>query len=219
MTKYNVHIYREMRLTFAGIEAETSEIAAAIARETPTGDADDIEDCEGETLTALVDLAGADDFAQSVTIEFEGQRMRKAAPDLLEALKSAERLILDLGKVIRGLDNNEEWSGFWTTDDDYLCCDSRYDAIVAAIAKATTACPPRRAEQCYSVLLLYPDYANDSGTDTYYTFVTAADSIEAVTVAQRKAAAAQEGWGGEPEDFSPLLVTQGQHYSEPLFNK
>ena len=27
----------------------------------------------------------------------------------------------------------------------------------------------------YSVLLLYPDWVNESGTDTYYTFVEAAD--------------------------------------------
>ncbi len=31
----------------------------------------------------------------------------------------------------------------------------------------------------YSVLLLYPDYANDSGTETYYAFVEAADPIAA----------------------------------------
>ena len=62
MTKYNVHIYREMRLTFDGIEADTPEAAAAIARDKPTGDADDIDDCDGENLAALVDVAGDEDY-------------------------------------------------------------------------------------------------------------------------------------------------------------
>jgi hypothetical protein len=71
----------------------------------------------------------------------------------------------------------------------------------------------------YSVLLLYPDYANDGGMETYYAFVTAADPIEAVAVAQRQAMAAQEGVIFPPDDFAPLLVTQGHHDGEPLFNK
>jgi hypothetical protein len=71
----------------------------------------------------------------------------------------------------------------------------------------------------YSVLLLYPDYANDSGTETYYAFVEATDPIEAIAVAQQEAVTAQQGMDGDPEDFAPLLVTPGHHYSEPLFNK
>ncbi len=71
----------------------------------------------------------------------------------------------------------------------------------------------------YSVLLLYPDYANDSGTETYYAFVEARDQIKAVALAQRKAATAHEGVEMEPDDFVPLLVTQGHHASEPLFNR
>jgi len=38
-------------------------------------------------------------------------------------------------------------------------------------------------------------------------------------MAQHEAAATQDGMDGEPEDFAPLLVTPGHHYSEPLFNK
>jgi hypothetical protein len=71
----------------------------------------------------------------------------------------------------------------------------------------------------YSVLLLYPDFANDSGTETYYAFVEASDAIEAVATAQQEAATAQESMDGDPEDFAVLLVTPGHHYSEPLFNK
>jgi hypothetical protein len=71
----------------------------------------------------------------------------------------------------------------------------------------------------YSVLLLYPDYLTDDLIETYYVFVGASDPIEAVAVAQRHAAAAQEGVEIEPDDFAPLLVTKGHHASEPLFNK
>ena len=71
----------------------------------------------------------------------------------------------------------------------------------------------------YSVLLLYPDYADDTGYETYYALVEAADPNEAVAVAQRQAVAAQDGIEIEPDDFHPLLVTPGHHDSEPLFNK
>jgi len=80
------------------------------------------------------------------------------------------------------------------------------------------AAPPPAEAKPYSVLLLYPDYANDSGTETFYAFVQAADAIAAVAQAQRQAVAAQEGIEAEPEDFAALLVTQGHHASEPLFN-
>jgi len=71
----------------------------------------------------------------------------------------------------------------------------------------------------YSVLLHYPDYADDTGHETYYALVEAADPNEAVAVAQRQAVAAQDGIEIEPDDFHPLLVTPGHHDSEPLFNK
>ena len=99
-------------------------------------------------------------------------------------------------------------------------------ACHAAVALATDALPPwditderPLGSNPYSVLLLYPDYANDSGTETYYALVKAVDPIEAVALAQRKAATAQEGVEMEPGDFTPLLVTQGHRASEPLFNK
>jgi hypothetical protein len=98
-------------------------------------------------------------------------------------------------------------------------------ACQAAIALATASHPQREITddqpivgKLYSVLLLYPDYANDSGTETYLGLVEAADPAEAVAVAQRQAAAAQEGVEMEPGDFAPLLVTLGHHTSEPLFN-
>jgi hypothetical protein len=76
-----------------------------------------------------------------------------------------------------------------------------------------------REQNPYSVLLLYPDYADDTGYETYYALVEAADVDEAVAAARREAADAQEGIEIEPDDFHPLLVTSGHHDSEALFNK
>jgi hypothetical protein len=74
------------------------------------------------------------------------------------------------------------------------------------------------AKKPYSVLLLYPDYVTDGGTETYYAFVEAPDPNAAVAQATRQAVAAQEGVAYEPDDFAPLLVTEGHHASQPLFN-
>jgi hypothetical protein len=89
MTTYIVHLYREMRLSYTGIEADTPQAAAAIVGGKPTGDADNIEDCDGQTLAALVDTAGDEDYSESVIIDFEPERLRLAAPKLLAALKYA----------------------------------------------------------------------------------------------------------------------------------
>jgi hypothetical protein len=86
MTLYDVHLYREMRLFYERIEADSPEAAAAIARDRLTEDADDIKDCDGENLGALVDVAGDDGYEHSRMIDFEAERLRKAAPEMLEAL-------------------------------------------------------------------------------------------------------------------------------------
>src|SRR5947209_16912657 len=86
MTRYNVHLYREMRLVFERIEAASPEDAAATARDLDTAEADDIESCDGETFAALVDVVGDTDYEQSRFVPFEPERLRQAAPALLEAL-------------------------------------------------------------------------------------------------------------------------------------
>ena len=88
MTTYNVHIYREMRITFGSIEADTPDAAAAMAHTKPTGDADDIDDCDGEDFAALVDVAGDEEYEQSRVIDFEPERHRKLAPKLLASLEA-----------------------------------------------------------------------------------------------------------------------------------
>jgi hypothetical protein len=87
MPLFNVHIYREMRLYFPGIEAGTPEEAAFIAADKPTADAEYTKDCDGENLAALVDVVGDDEFGHSVTIDFDHERMRKAARQLLDACR------------------------------------------------------------------------------------------------------------------------------------
>jgi len=101
MTLYNVHIYREMRLLFERIEADTPEAAAAIARDRLTEDADDIEDCDGETFAALVDVTGDEEFERSRMIDFDAERLRKAAPGMLAAL----------GGCLFALDENLDGAG------------------------------------------------------------------------------------------------------------
>jgi hypothetical protein len=83
---YNVHIYREMRLYFPNIEADTPEAAAAIARDKPDDDADSINECNGDTIGALVDEAGDEQYERSVMIDFELERQHKAASRMLAAL-------------------------------------------------------------------------------------------------------------------------------------
>jgi L-asparaginase II len=76
---YHVHVYREMRLTFSPIEADSPEQAAAIARHFSTDAALSIDDCDGATVAALVVRDGDERFEQSVVIEFDRGPSRHAA--------------------------------------------------------------------------------------------------------------------------------------------
>jgi hypothetical protein len=99
MTHYIVRLYREVHLTYEDIEAETPEAAAAIACDQSPAAADDIDDCGGETFAALVDVAGDEDYEQSVMIDFEGERLRKAAPELLAFAAQIARMTQDSEEV------------------------------------------------------------------------------------------------------------------------
>jgi len=137
-------------------------------------------------------------------IDFEAERQRKAAPALLAAL-------------VELIDRE---------DIDSIIATPTMKRVRAAIAEATAGsvpakmtAPPPAVSQPYSVLLLYPDYLDDSGHETYYAFVEAGDPLAAIAIAQQQAAEAQVAGIDDPTDFAPLLVTQGHHYGEPLFNK
>ncbi|CAN5142092.1 hypothetical protein BH10PLA2_BH10PLA2_34790 [soil metagenome] len=79
MTMFTVHIYREMRLTFREIEAKDQDDAARIAHDLSLKAADELDECDGETFAALVNFDGDDDYELSRIIDFEGERLRKAA--------------------------------------------------------------------------------------------------------------------------------------------
>src|ERR1700729_310440 len=87
MTHYHVQLNRELLLKFRGIEADSAETAASIARGLPTESANEIADCAGENFAAVVAAAGDEQHHRSRTIEFEPERLRKAAPALLEACR------------------------------------------------------------------------------------------------------------------------------------
>ena len=87
MPCYNIHVYREMKLRFDGLEAESPEAAAEYACNHLASEASSIDDCDGLNLAALVDVVGDEEFSQSVTIDFEPERIRKAAPKLRDALR------------------------------------------------------------------------------------------------------------------------------------
>src|ERR1700722_15505381 len=86
----------------------------------------------------IAEIAHSDDEGRVASYEQQlgNRQLIAAAPAMLKALRGAHRLILDMGKIIRGLDDNHEWLEFWTNDSDYLCSDDRYEAITAAIATA-----------------------------------------------------------------------------------
>lgn len=86
MKTYTVHLYRDIRMTFKNIEACSPAAALSIARDGDISDADDVED-SGKDLAAVIDMDGDADSSRSVTIDFEAERQRKAAPKLLAALK------------------------------------------------------------------------------------------------------------------------------------
>ena len=65
MTTYTVHLYREMRLVFPGIEAETPDEAARLASARGTYEADHIEDCAGFDYSARVGRDGDENVGGS----------------------------------------------------------------------------------------------------------------------------------------------------------
>jgi len=89
-TTYHVHVYREMRLYFPGIKAASAEAAARVAAQKPTDKAETIEECDGETIAALVDVEGDAEYAHSRIVDFEPARLRTAASGLFSALSRFE---------------------------------------------------------------------------------------------------------------------------------
>lgn len=135
---YHVHIYRETRVYFPGIDARSPEEAARIAADKLTADAEYSEDCDGENLAALIDVAGDNEFTQSVTIDFEPERLRKAALKLLTAFAA----ILPYAEA-----ENQSLYECWKRDGDQAtkeesdACERALEQARAAITAATAECP------------------------------------------------------------------------------
>jgi hypothetical protein len=70
---YNIHIYRKIRLTFEGIEAQTPEAAVRIARDGLTSDADDVDE-DGEDLSALLRIDGDHRLAKRTVLSISKLR-------------------------------------------------------------------------------------------------------------------------------------------------
>jgi len=88
MTTYTVHLHRDIRLTFEGIEANSLEAALRIARDGDIRAAAAVED-SGEDLSARVETEGGEGPGPSVTIPFEPERQRQVASRLRSALEYA----------------------------------------------------------------------------------------------------------------------------------
>jgi len=115
MTLYNVHIFREMRLYYPSIEASTPKKAARIAADRPTADAEYVEDCEGENIAALIDVAGDDDFAQSTIVELRESPQRTNEPVDIHRLLDERRQVAviwsieDVQSVRSDLTDEQAW--------------------------------------------------------------------------------------------------------------
>jgi hypothetical protein len=102
MSIYNVTIFREMRLLFRGIEADSPKNAAIIARHNQSSDADDIDDCNGETLAALVDevdVKGDTLYDESCVIDFEAGRLLNVAPTYHENALYLDSIMPDVQRL------------------------------------------------------------------------------------------------------------------------
>lgn len=68
----------------------------------------------------------------------------------------------------------------------------------------------------YSVLLLYPDYLNDDGLETYFAHVEGDSWNDAVKAAQIEAAEANNCAPAEADDFAELITFPGHIEACPL---
>jgi hypothetical protein len=93
MTKtiYNVHIFREMRLFYPGIEATTHEEAAQQAAAQPSETAAYTEPCDGTDLSALIDVAGDLEYTNTKRIDFQAA----IAIDSYDQLMNAGQAVVD----------------------------------------------------------------------------------------------------------------------------
>lgn len=86
--KYNVHVFKEYRVKFEGIEAESPEAAAKIANNMEDKRAIEIEDTEGAGLGYIVDEHGDHDYLNSISLNANFEK----AP----AMNETQQALIDL---------------------------------------------------------------------------------------------------------------------------
>ncbi len=141
---------------------------------------------------------------------------RKVPPSEWEAEPPAANNPAEVCYVIHSADEGGYWSnesGWGVIEAAHVFTAAEQSDLRLPLGGRWVALKP------YSVLLHYPDYLDDTGYETYYAFVEAVDPIEAVAVVQRQAVAVQSVEIDDPTDFHPLLVTEGHHASQRLFNR
>jgi hypothetical protein len=121
--------------------------------------------------------------------------------------------------IFRHVIHSVDEGGYWSNESGWGCLGAADVFDILDVGSLRLPLGGRWVRlKPFSVLLHYPDYLDDTGYETFYAFVEAPEAIEAVTVAQRQAIAAQAVEIDDLTDFVPLLVTEGHHYSEALFN-
>jgi hypothetical protein len=202
----------ERALAFYEVEAEDARTAAENWQDGEfKGRDDEALDTEGPSSVRERQPDGS--WRKVPQSEWEADPPAGSMPDWIDPVRYARAWVRTARDVLAQPGR--------TADVDHLL-ELGLGQLAAALSVAGEVDSPtgnNPAKKPYSVLLLYPDYANDSGTETYYAWVEAQDAIEAVAMAQREALAANEWAEREPDDFAPLLVTEGHHHSEALFNK
>jgi hypothetical protein len=126
MPKYKVHVYREMRIVFDNIEADSVEAAAKVAAIKHFDERDDFSDCEGVNLSALVDQQGEPD---GTLIDFEDGRM----------LRVSEKLLATVRKLLPEIDAEVEQREHGGNAEDWNALKCLSDEAHAVVREATGA--------------------------------------------------------------------------------
>jgi hypothetical protein len=89
MTAYRVQLYREQRLVFRGIEADSAEQAARIASLKPTSDAQSVGELRGFDTSAVVDAEGEAFKPRLVCLRADGGPIDAPAPQVTSRMRAS----------------------------------------------------------------------------------------------------------------------------------
>jgi len=140
-TQYRVHVYREMRLSYSYIVAASHEEAAKLAAAKSSDAADLIEDCDGESFAALVDVQDDPDYSDSKTIDFPATVLRNNTLALLRALEISEQAIEEATDIMHYED------GLPVTALDGWQIERAYTALCSVLVEVHQAIAAARGEK------------------------------------------------------------------------